>query len=60
MPDVPTSNELGYKIQDVPAWWGIFGPAMMPPEAVRSVHETVVKATLLPSFKAFVRDNGLD
>jgi tripartite-type tricarboxylate transporter receptor subunit TctC len=60
LPDVPSFAELGLKVQDVAAWWGIFGPAKMSPDAVRSAYETIAKAVQFPSFKAFMHDNGLE
>ncbi len=60
LPDVPTLEELGLKIQEVAAWWGIFGPARMSPDVVRSAYETMAKAVQLPAFKAFIHENGLE
>jgi tripartite-type tricarboxylate transporter receptor subunit TctC len=53
-PDIPTFSEAGYPNFDVGAWYGLVGPAGMPPDilerlsqaAVRSVFETAVSTRL--------------
>lgn len=43
-PDVPTIAELGLRgIADMPAWFGLLGPAGMPKEAVERLNREVVK-----------------
>jgi tripartite-type tricarboxylate transporter receptor subunit TctC len=58
LPDVPTFAEQGLQVQDIPAWSGIFAPAKMSPEVLRSLYETLAKAAHTPSVKNFSRDNG--
>jgi tripartite-type tricarboxylate transporter receptor subunit TctC len=43
-PDVPTLDELGYKGVDFSVWFGIVGPAGLPPEIVQRVSEGVDRA----------------
>ena len=45
LPDVPTVAESGVKGYDVSVWWGMLGPAKMPPEIVAKL-ETDLKAAL--------------
>lgn len=58
LPDVPTFAELGLKVQDIPAWSGVWGPAKMPPGVVESLYETFAKAAQTPSLKKFMEENG--
>lgn len=58
LPEVPTFAELGLKVQDIPAWSGIFGPARMSPELVRGLHDTLARAAQTQPVKDFVRENG--
>lgn len=45
LPDVPTVAEPGVPGYDVSVWWGVLGPAKMPPEIVAKL-ETDLKAAL--------------
>ncbi|MFK4576368.1 tripartite-type tricarboxylate transporter receptor subunit TctC [Bradyrhizobium ottawaense] len=45
LPDVPTVAESGVAGYDVSVWWGVLGPAKMPPEIVAKL-ETDLKAAL--------------
>ncbi|TYL87546.1 tripartite tricarboxylate transporter substrate binding protein [Bradyrhizobium cytisi] len=45
LPDVPTVAESGVPGYDVSVWWGMLGPAKMPPEIVAKL-ETDLKAAL--------------
>ncbi|MFT4226164.1 Bug family tripartite tricarboxylate transporter substrate binding protein [Micropruina sp.] len=48
MPEVPTLEELGYKGIDLSVWFGIVGPAGLPPEIVQRVAEGVDWAVRQP------------
>jgi tripartite-type tricarboxylate transporter receptor subunit TctC len=50
-PEVPTLAELGYKGFDGMQWYGIFGPAKMPADIVKRVHEELQKAIAVPDLK---------
>jgi len=41
MPEVPTLAEQGLPRIDVRGWWGIFGPANMPPALVAELNSTI-------------------
>jgi|SRR5689334_4643631 len=48
LPDVPTLVELGYPELVVRTWYGLSGPAGLPPEIVTRINEVVNKAMELP------------
>ena len=43
-PDVPTFDELGFKGFDSTAWYGLVGPAGLPPEVVTRISQAMLKA----------------
>ncbi len=43
LPDVPTAAESGFPGVIVAPWFGLGGPAGLPPETVRKMHEALVK-----------------
>ena len=43
LPDVPTAAESGYPGVVVAPWFGIGGPAGMPPDVIKRIHEAMVK-----------------
>lgn len=49
--DVPTFEELGLKGFDGEQWYGIMGPAGMPPALVRQLNEALNKVLTQPDFK---------
>lgn len=49
-PDVPTFREQGIDIV-LENWLGVSGPAGMPPELVRRIHDAVAEAVALPAVK---------
>jgi len=44
LPDVPTLSETVMPDFDILAWAGMFGPANMPPEAVKAIADNIEKA----------------
>ena len=58
LPDVPTFAELGLKVQDIPAWSGVWGQAKMPADVVQLLYQAMAKAAQTPSLKKFMQDNG--
>jgi len=50
LPDVPTFEELGYKGFDGVQWYGIVGPANMPPEIVTTLNAEIGKMLADPQF----------
>ena len=49
--DVPTFEELGLKGFDGEQWYGIMGPAGMPPSLVKLLNEALNKVLTQPDFK---------
>ncbi len=49
--DVPTFEELGLKGFDGEQWYGIMGPASMPPALVKLLNEALNKVLTQPDFK---------
>ena len=43
LPDVPTLAEAGLKGYAVDPWFGVFGPANMPPAVVKKIHDDVAE-----------------
>ena len=50
-PDVPTFEELGYKGFDGVQWYGIVGPARLPPEITRRLNGEINKALATPALR---------
>ena len=51
LPDVPTFEELGYKGFDGVQWYGIVGPAKLPPAIVKTLNDEANKALAMPEVK---------
>jgi tripartite-type tricarboxylate transporter receptor subunit TctC len=51
IPDVPTFEELGYKGFDGVQWYGIVGPAKLPPAVVKLLNDEANKALAMPEVK---------
>jgi tripartite-type tricarboxylate transporter receptor subunit TctC len=58
-PDIPTMAESGFPGLAVQAWYGLFGPANMPPEVIRRLNEEVNKAIAAPDLQARLVGMGL-
>ena len=58
-PDIPTMAESGFPGFAVQAWYGLFGPANMPPEVIRRLNEEVNKAIAAPDLQARLVGMGL-
>jgi tripartite-type tricarboxylate transporter receptor subunit TctC len=48
LPDVPTMAELGYPEVTLDGWFGIAGPAGMPDDVVRTIHDKFAAALASP------------
>jgi tripartite-type tricarboxylate transporter receptor subunit TctC len=51
LPDVPTMAEAGIAGYEVDPWFGVFGPAGMPPAVVQALNEAFVEALAQPAIK---------
>jgi tripartite-type tricarboxylate transporter receptor subunit TctC len=60
LPDVPTFEELGFKGFDGVQWYGIAGPAGMPPEVVTTLNTEINKVLADPSFAERLAGEALE
>jgi tripartite-type tricarboxylate transporter receptor subunit TctC len=58
LPDVPGLAELGYGNEKVAQWFGVAGPAGMPPALVERLREEFVKASVDPELQKRLAENG--
>lgn len=58
LPGVPTFAEVGLKVANNMAWYGLLGPAGLPQPILRRVHEAAVKALNDPENKKRLADGG--
>ncbi|WP_368931902.1 Bug family tripartite tricarboxylate transporter substrate binding protein [Achromobacter xylosoxidans] len=58
LPDVPTFSEAGIPALNDPAWFGLVGPAGMPPALVAALQEAVVAALKRPEVTARIVELG--
>ena len=52
LPNVPTLAEAGAPGFEFTSWWGVFGPAGMPPAVVQKLNQEFAKALQKPDVKA--------
>src|SRR5262249_11799902 len=61
LPDVPTQEEVGLGGYPAsPAWWGLLGPAGMPPEIVSKLNAAFKTVLTDPEFTKFLEDRFLE
>jgi tripartite-type tricarboxylate transporter receptor subunit TctC len=58
LPDVPTMAELGYPDVFLDGWFGIAGPAGLPDEVVRTIHDKFAAALTAPDLGATLAEQG--
>ena len=51
LPDVPTTQEAGFKEAEYPIWYGLFVPAKTPRDVVNRLHSETVKALQTPNVR---------
>jgi tripartite-type tricarboxylate transporter receptor subunit TctC len=59
-PDVPTMDEVGLKGFDSTAWYGLLGPAGLPPEVVTRLTQALAKAGADKELLAQINATGCD
>src|SRR5258708_4188298 len=59
-PDVPTFEELGFKGFDGVQWYGIVGPARLPADITRSLHDEIAKALAAPALQQRLANEAID
>ena len=60
MPDLPTIAESGVPGYDVTPWYGILGPARLPPAIVAKWNKEVARIVVLPEMKERFVTQGID
>ncbi len=50
LPDMPTMTESGYPNFVSSSWYGVFGPAKMPPEILKSLSDAIVATVNSPEY----------
>ena len=60
LPDVPTVAESGVKDFAIATWFGLLGPAGMPPELVLRIQRDVARVVALPEVRSRLTDLGVD
>lgn len=58
LPDVPTFAEVGLKDANNEAWYGLIGPAKLPPEILKRLHEAAQKTLNDPEVRKRLTENG--
>src|SRR5918911_106441 len=59
-PDVPTFEEAGYQGFDGVQWYGIVGPAKLPPEITRRLNSEINKALAAPALRERLSGEALE
>jgi tripartite-type tricarboxylate transporter receptor subunit TctC len=60
LPDVPTLDETGIPGFDLSSWWGIVGPAGMPPDVVNALNTEINKTLTSPEILKFMASEGAE
>lgn len=60
LPEVPTLQELGIPMPDAAPFYGVVGPAGMPPAVVARLNDTLARALRQPALAAKLADMGFD
>jgi len=59
-PTVPTMHELGFPGFDASTWYGLAGPAKLPPAVVRRINEDVNKVLAMPDVQERLDASGAE
>src|ERR1700761_718032 len=60
LPDVPTLDESGINGFDLSSWWGIVGPAGMPPGVVNTLNAAINKTLNSSEMQKFMASEGAE
>lgn len=60
LPDIPTFKELGYSGFEVSGWYGLLGPANMPPDIAKKISTAAARIVQSPEVKAKLVSLGLE
>lgn len=59
-PEVPTFAELGYPTVGITTWYGLFGPANLPPELTEKISNTITTTAKVAATRARLSANGIE
>ncbi len=59
-PEVPTVAEQGHPGYDAEVWYGVFGPAGLPPELLSKLEADIIAAVRAPEVRARMTTTGFD
>jgi tripartite-type tricarboxylate transporter receptor subunit TctC len=59
LPDVPTTEELGYRDSSYQFWLGVFAPAKTPPDIVSRLNAEIAKALQVPALREKLESLGV-
>jgi tripartite-type tricarboxylate transporter receptor subunit TctC len=60
LPDLPTLDEAGLKGFDMTTWWGVMGPAKLPPDVAQRLSAEILKALDSADVKERLRAMGME
>jgi tripartite-type tricarboxylate transporter receptor subunit TctC len=60
MPDVPTVDESGLPGFEFSSWFGLVGPAGMPPDVTAKINAAAAKVVAMPEIAAAIRQQGVE
>jgi tripartite-type tricarboxylate transporter receptor subunit TctC len=60
LPDVPTLQEQGLNLPNAAPFYGVIGPAGLPPAVLNKLNDTLVKALRTPALQAKLIEMGFD
>jgi tripartite-type tricarboxylate transporter receptor subunit TctC len=60
VPDVPTLAEQGFQMPEAAPFYGVIGPAGLPPAVLTRLNETLVRALRQPALQAKMSEMGFD
>lgn len=60
LPDVPTLQEQGLNLPNAAPFYGVVGPAGLPPAVLSKLNDTLVRALRSPALQAKLTDMGFD
>ena len=60
LPDTPAIAEAGVPGYDTGVWWGLLGPANLPPDVLAKLSHDFAAAVNLPAVKARLGGLGAD
>jgi tripartite-type tricarboxylate transporter receptor subunit TctC len=59
-PDVPTFAEAGFSEMEFSTWYGLWGPAKLPPELVKKIADTTRSSLGTADFRAWLAERGYE